>query len=105
MRMRSRLERLATDPGSGVLEEVASLRTLPGKRRILAVVLPADVIPLEAKRVDVTARGASKRKAIGGRMTGILQMKRLDPAGVDAHRTPSRPAGQVRPIPQPIRPI
>ena len=38
-----------------------TLSTLPGKRRILAVVLPTDVIPLKAKRVDVTARGMSKR--------------------------------------------
>src|ERR1700692_4682924 len=105
MRMRSRLQRLATDPGLGAREEVASLRTLPGKRRILAVVLPTDVIPLKAKRVDVTARGMSKRQAIGGRMTCVLQMERLSRVRINAHRTLSGHVDEFRRCNRPLRPI
>jgi len=65
---------------------MARLRTPPGKRRVLSVVLSGDVIPRQAERVHVALRRVGQGKTIRRRMSGVVEMKglcrvRIDPSG------------------------
>ena len=50
-----------------------SLSTFPGERCILAVVLPADIVPRQAERLDVAPGGVRERERIGSGMAGVLE--------------------------------
>src|SRR5437763_652811 len=56
MRSRSRWERAAAADGE--------LSTLPGKRRVLSVILAGDIVPCQAQRMHVALGGMGEREAI-----------------------------------------
>src|SRR6185436_20658695 len=86
MMRRSRLERASTG-GRTANSAFCRSATLPGERCVLTVVAAAGVVPIEAERMNVTARGAGQREPVGGRMAGIVEMQRLLRARIKTHRT------------------
>src|SRR5690349_7299190 len=75
IKMRSRRGSAATE---------AALNTLPGKRSVLPVVLPAYVIPRQAEGVNVTPGSVSEGEAIGGGMTRVLMPERFSGCGIQS---------------------
>src|SRR5882672_2013122 len=93
MRMRSRRESAAIADG---------LCTSPGKRRVLAVVLAARVIPRQTERAYVALDGMSEREPIRSRMAGVVEIQRLSRVGIDPHRPFSGHVEQARRLDGPL---
>src|SRR5688572_12166855 len=60
-----------------------ALRASPGKRRVLSVVFAADVFPCQTERMDAAVGCTRQRKAICGRMAGVIQVQGLGGIRVD----------------------
>ena len=71
------------------------LRT-PGKRRVLSVVLAADIVPRQTEGVDVALRGVGKGEAIRSRVTRVFQIEWLSGVRVDSLSALSRHVDEAR---------
>src|SRR5437868_10243846 len=97
MRSRSRRERTAASDDE--------LSTLPGKRRVLSVVLSGDIVPREAQCMNMTLRGMRERDAISGRMTRVVEVQRLGGGRIDALGAFSGHIHQFRRLHRPLGPV
>src|SRR5262245_13599361 len=88
--------RLQREPGNGTgnhrsRHETAAtagrLRTPPGERRVLSVVLTADIVPRQPQRVNVAVRGVRDGEPVRGRVARAVEMQRLSRVGTDSNHT------------------
>src|SRR6266540_2277528 len=81
----------------------AVLRTPPGERRVLAIVLAGRVVPRKTKRVHVALHGMRERETIRGGMTRVVEMKRLGGVRVHSHGRNGGHVDEVRRDDRPAR--
>src|SRR6266511_772442 len=81
------------------------LRTAPVEWRVLTVVLPARIVPAQAKRADVALQCVSKSNVIRCRMSRIGQVKWLRVRGVDSHRRLGSHVNFTRSVHRPFRTV
>ena len=86
MRTRSRRGRAAADDRLGT----------PGKRRVLSVVLAANIVPRQTEGVDVALRGVGKGEAVRSRVTRVFQIEWLSGVRVDSLGALSRHVDEAR---------
>src|SRR4051812_30842670 len=75
--------------------------TRPGERRVLTVVGPGHIVPVEAERMDVALRGARESESVGCRMSCVLQHLRFGRTGIDPFHTLGRHVDQGRSLDRP----
>src|SRR5690348_6845258 len=76
MRIVSRRGRTAGD---------VELSTSPGKGGVLSVIFAADVIEPQAERMNMALGRTGQRKAIGRRVAGMVEVKRLGRVWINPH--------------------